>query len=169
MPPVTRTRTSAELLKILSDGEWHSTTYLALAAGKYIPPEIASRRCKKADHPRGVEIGRYSLINLTLDGMVRNGRIEKRRTPESKNEWRMVDREWVEKSLHRFEDLQVLVMTPSLVPAVRTVDLGLTEYSALLEAKLAYESTRGSTTEWGTFLLLLLGFAIGGKLLKPRR
>lgn len=38
------TRATLELAKLLSDGEWYNTTYLALAAGKYIPPERVWRR-----------------------------------------------------------------------------------------------------------------------------
>jgi hypothetical protein len=47
----------------------------------------------------------------------------------------------------------------------RRIDLRPAEYSALLGAKLAYETSKGSHIQWGTFLLLLLGFAIGGKLI----
>ena len=65
MPAVVRNRSSIELLKILLDGDWHNTSYLVLAAGKYIPPERASRR-KINGHLPGVEQGRHAIIHHTL-------------------------------------------------------------------------------------------------------
>jgi len=47
----------------------------------------------------------------------------------------------------------------------KTIYLRQSEFNALSQAKLSYEQANGSNTDWGAFLLLLLGFAIGAKLL----
>jgi hypothetical protein len=180
VPSVVRNRSSIELLKILSDGDWHNTPYLVLAAGKYIPPERASRQ-KIHGHLPGVERGRYAIIYNTLASLAGTGRLEKRRGDGHTNDWRLRDIAWAEKMLHRFgEHPQPAVMMagPVAQPAARSgraagnkrtrrrIDLRPAEYSALLRAKLAYENSKCSPIQWGTFLLLLLGFAIGGKLIE---
>lgn len=38
------------------------------------------------------------------------------------------------------------------------------EYNALTRAKTVYERANGSSTDWGAFLLLLLGLAAGAAL-----
>ena len=181
MPAVVRSRSTIELLKILSDGDWHNTSYLVLAAGKYIPPERASRR-KINGHLPSVEQGRYAIIHHTLASLVGTGRMGKRPGDGHTSEWRLRDMEWADKMLRRFgEHPQPVVMTavPAAPPLAqpgratgnkrtrRRIDLRPAEYSALLGAKLAYENSKGSPIQWGTFLLLLLGFAIGGKLIEP--
>jgi len=180
VPAVVRNRASIELLKILSDGDWHNTSYLVLAAGKYIPPERASRRKINGRLP-GVEQGRHAIIHHTLTSLADTGRIEKRQGDGHTNDWRLRDTEWAEKMLRRYgERAQPVVMMaePSAPPVAqsvramgnrrsrRRIDLRPAEYSALLEAKSAYENSKGSHIQWGTFLLLLLGFAIGGKLIE---
>jgi len=38
------------------------------------------------------------------------------------------------------------------------------EFNALTGAKTAYETANGSSTDWGAFLLLLLGLAAGTRI-----
>jgi len=151
-----------------------------LAAGKYIPPERASRRKINGRLP-SVEQGRHAIIHHTLASLVDTGRMEKRPGDGHTNEWRLRDMEWAEKMLRRFDEHPpAVMMAVPLAPPLaqpgrvtgnkrtrRRIDLRPAEYSALLGAKLAYESSKGSPIQWGTFLLLLLGFAIGGKLIEP--
>jgi len=47
----------------------------------------------------------------------------------------------------------------------KSIYLRPAEYNALQRAKANYEQANGSATDWGAFLLLLLGLAIGAKLL----
>lgn len=173
MPSVVRNRSSIELLKILSDDAWHNTPYLALAAGKYISPERASRVDQDSEHLPSVHRGRYHCIYSTLQGLVRTGRIERRRGDGDRNcEWRLVDREWAEKMVSRVgEQLRPAIMmvepaSSKSKDSRKSIHMRLADYNALLEAKLAYENGKDASTEWGAFLLLLLGFALGGKLIK---
>ena len=46
------------------------------------------------------------------------------------------------------------------------IGLRQADYNALASAKNAYESANGSATDWGAFLLLLLGLAAGATLFK---
>ena len=171
MSSVVRNRSSIELLKILSDDAWHNTSYLALAAGKYISPERASRSGQDSEHLPSVHRGRYHCIYRTLQGLVRTGRVERRRGEGDRtNEWRLLDKEWAEKMVSRVgEQLRPAAMMVGPASSGgsgsrRSIHLRLADYNALLEAKLAYQNSYGASTEWGAFLLLLLGFALGGKL-----
>lgn len=49
--------------------------------------------------------------------------------------------------------------------ARKSIYLRPSEYHALERAKLNYEQANGSSTDWGAFLLLLLGVVVGAKLL----
>jgi hypothetical protein len=170
---VVRNRSSIELLKILSDDAWHNTSYLALAAGKYISPERASRTSHDSEHLPSVARGRYHCIYRALQGFMRTGRIERRRGDGDKtSEWRLVDREWAEKMVSRVGEQvrPALMMVDPASPGGRDnrrcIHLRPADYNALLEAKLTYENGKDTATEWGAFLLLLLGFALGGSLIK---
>lgn len=49
--------------------------------------------------------------------------------------------------------------------ARKSIYLRPAEYNALKRLKLGYEQANGSRTDWGTFLLFLLGSVIGARLL----
>lgn len=82
-------RAVLELAMLLSDGNWHSTGYLGVAAGKYMRPEIAWRIGKE-----NINHGRRLFINVRLDMWERAGRIAKRRNGKF-TEWRLAKSEWV--------------------------------------------------------------------------
>lgn len=78
-----------ELVMLLSDGSWHSTGHLGIAAGKYMRPEIAWRTGKG-----NINYGRRLYVNHRLNSWERIGRIEKRRNGKF-TEWRLGKAEWV--------------------------------------------------------------------------
>ena len=84
-------RAVLELVKVLADGQWPSTSYLGVAAGKYLRPEIAWRSANGSTLPEGQR--RY--INLKLDQWEKLGRVEKRRWANF-TEWRLAKTEWVD-------------------------------------------------------------------------
>ena len=47
----------------------------------------------------------------------------------------------------------------------KSIYLRPAEYNALQRVKSNYERANGSSTDWGAFLLLLVGFVVGAKLL----
>jgi hypothetical protein len=47
----------------------------------------------------------------------------------------------------------------------KSICLRPAEYEALNRYKTAYERANGSSTDWGAFLVLILGLVIGAKLL----
>jgi hypothetical protein len=49
--------------------------------------------------------------------------------------------------------------------ARKSIYLRPSEYNALERAKSRYEQNNGSQTDWGAFLILLLGLVAGAKLL----
>ena len=79
-----------ELARLLSDGDWHSIAYLAVAAGKYLRPEIAWR-CSAGS---SIQDGQRIYIDNKLRHWERVGRVEKRRNGDSA-EWRLANSEWV--------------------------------------------------------------------------
>lgn len=82
-------RAVLELATLLSDGDWCRTTYLGIAAGKYLRPEIAWR------FGRGnITGGQRLYINQRLDVWERAGRVEKRRNGKFV-EWRLAKSDWV--------------------------------------------------------------------------
>jgi len=83
-------RAVLELAKILSDGEWHTTSYLAIAAGKYLRPEVAWRRA-----PGNLSEGQRLYVNRKLCVWKRFGRVEKRRNGK-RMEWRLLKTDWVD-------------------------------------------------------------------------
>lgn len=83
-------RAILELAKLLTDGEWYSTSYLGVAAGKYVRPEIAWRSANGST----LQEGQRRYINLKLDQWERLGRVEKRRR-DNFTEWRLGKVEWV--------------------------------------------------------------------------
>lgn len=81
-------RAVLELAALLGDGAWHRTTYLGIAAGKYLRPEIAWR------FGRGnITGGQRLYINQKLDVWERAGRVEKRRNGKFV-EWRLAKSDW---------------------------------------------------------------------------
>lgn len=82
-------RAVLELATILSDSKWHRTTYLGLAAGKYMRPEIAWRTGHGS-----IEQGQRRSVNIKLNVWERMGRVEKRRNGKFV-EWRLAETEWV--------------------------------------------------------------------------
>jgi hypothetical protein len=83
-------RSILELARLLSDGEWHGIDYLAVAAGKYLRPEVAWRCSGGSTTWEGQQ--RY--IDKKLRQWERLGRVEKRRNGNS-IEWRLVTNQWV--------------------------------------------------------------------------
>lgn len=145
-------RASIELVKILLDGKWHDTHYLALAAGKYIAPEIASRRAKTSS----VDTGRTNIIGGKLEGFLQTGRLEKRLDGRH-CEWKLRDFEWAKKMLtFAGEDLSSLPP----IPEFKTITIPLAEYNLLSGVKQAYEDTRGKSITWEAFLIHLLGLSL---------
>ena len=94
-------RASLEAVKILSDGNWYSNHYLVLSAGKYIPPEIASR-VKREGRTVSVESGRSTIMINALRSLGSSGRLE-RRTDGRTVEWRLKDFEWAKRALAPLE------------------------------------------------------------------
>ena len=47
----------------------------------------------------------------------------------------------------------------------KSIYLRPAEYNALERLKLKYEQANGSPTDWGAFLVFLLGLVVGSKLL----
>lgn len=83
-------RAALELARVLSDGNWYRTSYLAMAAGKYVRPELAWRRAKGST----ILEGQREYINARLRQWERFGRVEKRRNGNFV-EWRLTKTEWV--------------------------------------------------------------------------
>lgn len=180
-----RTRPSIELIRILLDGEWRTGAYLELAAGKYIPPERASRQ--RPSHQ--VESGRTAIVCRALRSFAASGRLEKRNV-DGHVEWRLRDGEWARRALAEWESHKPAVVsegpqrgaTPEQPGPQNTTPTTITTavashkqktrmyfkpsvYNALLRAKLTYERSNGGPVEWGEFLMLLLGSAVGAKLI----
>lgn len=84
-------RAVLELARILSDGNWHSTSYLAVAAGKYVRPEIAWRYAQGST----VLEGQRRYVNQRLHQWERFGRVQKRKHGRF-TEWRSAKTEWVQ-------------------------------------------------------------------------
>jgi predicted transcriptional regulator len=82
-------RAVLELAMLLSDGNWHTTSYLGVAAGKYLRPEVAWRT-GRGDISRGQRL----YVNNKLDVWERAGRVEKRRNSKF-TEWRLAKSDWV--------------------------------------------------------------------------
>lgn len=82
-------RAVLELVMLLSDGNWHRTSYLGIAAGKYLRPEIAWR----TGHGN-ISQGQRLYVNNKLDVWQRIGRVEKRRNGKFV-EWRLATNDWL--------------------------------------------------------------------------
>jgi len=82
-------RAVLELATLLSDGNWYRTSYLGVAAGKYLRPEIAWRSGQG-----NTKEGQRKFINTKLNRWLRWGRVEKRRNGNFA-EWRLAKSEWV--------------------------------------------------------------------------
>ena len=164
MSTVIKKRSTVELIKILLDGEWHDTHYLALAAGKYIPPEKASRVTSGGT----VASGQSELIRSRLKNFVKGGRIEKRSSKDKVNsrycsEWRLVDFEWARREIARFDGNRGLKTLAALPTLERSVTLTVSEYNLLSGIKQAYESTSEKDITWGAFLIHLLARSLGAR------
>ena len=83
-------RTVLELARILSDGEWHSTSYLAIAAGKYLRPEVVWR----CAYGSSLLEGQRKYVHAKLCAWKRFGRVEKRKRGNLM-EWRLTETRWV--------------------------------------------------------------------------
>lgn len=147
-------RESIELVKVLLDGKWHDTHYLALAAGKYIAPELASRRAKTGS----VDTGRANIINGMLEGFFRHSRLDKRHDGLH-CEWKLRDFEWAKKVL-TWAGESLSSLPP--IPEFKTITIPLTDYNLLSGVKQAYENTTGESITWEAFLIRLLGLSLGG-------
>lgn len=153
-----RKRESIELIKILLDGNWYDTHYLALTAGKYIAPELASRRAKTGN----VNTGRANMIGDILAEFVRNGRFEKRHDGRH-CEWKLKDFEWAKKVLiWAGEPLSSLPP----IPEMKTISLPIAEYNVLSRVKEAYERATGKSITWEAFLVELVGSSLAGKSMR---
>lgn len=78
-----------ELAALLSDGNWHSTSYLGVAAGKYLRPEIAWRTGRG-----NINQGQRLYTNWKLKLWRQMGRVESRRNGKFV-EWRLINSQWV--------------------------------------------------------------------------
>ena len=50
----------------------------------------------------------------------------------------------------------------------KPITISQSEYEVLLQAKKAYEQSQGESTDWGRFLLFLLGLYILSEVTKPK-
>lgn len=91
-----------ELVKALSDGEWHNTAYLSIDAGRSIRPEIAwraaQRKARSQINDTGAAVGRGKVICVRriLDRWSKAGRLEKRKREDGRVEWRLATRDWIQ-------------------------------------------------------------------------
>ena len=80
-----------ELLRILSDGNWHSTRQLIILAGEFIRPEIAYRksiaRPKSKDPEIAIRQGQGSIIKRILYSW--RGKKLEHRLNSGRAEWRL--------------------------------------------------------------------------------
>jgi len=160
-----KSRVSLELIKILSDGEWYNTRYLALVAGKYIPPERASRTLRRG---RGctVETGRYDIVNRTLRGFLKQERVETRRNGRLA-EWRLSNIQWAAQMLKwAGEPVPLSVFTLLTTARMQTISLSPAYYNVLSEVKQAYEKATGKSLSWDAFLIGLIGSSLAGKSIR---
>lgn len=148
-------RESIELIKILLDGKWHDTHYLALAAGKYIAPEIASRKADSGN----VDVGRTHLIHNRCTEFFRSGRFERRHDGRY-SEFKLKDFEWAKKVLI-WAGESILSLPP--IAEMRTISLSLAYYDVLSKVKQTYEKAMGESITWEAFLIQLLGMSLAGK------
>lgn len=157
-----KSRTSLELIKILADGEWHDTRYLALAAGKYIPPERASRKLRMG-HGQTVEGGRYDMVNGTLRSFLSKGRVETRRNGRFA-EWRLINIQWAAKMLKwAGEPIPLSILAILAMTGMKTISLSPAHYDVLSEVTQAYEKATGRSGTWEAFLVGLVASSLAGK------
>ncbi len=86
-------RPTLELARVLSDGEWYNTLYLSLSVGKYIRPELVSRRARQ-HRQKDMNAGRYQWVLAKLRYWSKVGKVEKR-IEDGVTEWRAKNKEWV--------------------------------------------------------------------------
>ena len=89
MPEIARA--SKELVKKLCDGNWYSTSYLAVVIGKYVRPEVAWRRTLE----RKVERGQQVWVYNKLWNLLKQGRLERRKLNSREHEWRIIKGLWM--------------------------------------------------------------------------
>jgi len=160
-----KSRYSLELIKILTDGEWHDTHYLALAAGKYIPPERASRKLRRG-HGQTVESGRYDIVNNTLRSFLREGRVETRHNGRF-IEWRLSNIQWAAKMLKwSGESIPLPILAILVTAGMKTISLSPAHYDVFSEVKQAYEKATGRSGTWEAFLVGLVGSSLAGKSIR---
>lgn len=154
-----KSRASLELIKILADGEWYDTHYLALAAGKYISPERASRALRRGT----VEGGRSHMTRSSLKSFLRKGRVEIRRKGRFA-EWRLSNFQWAAKMLKWAGEpipLSILAMAEMI-----SISLSPAHYDVLSQVKQAYERATGKSVTWDAFLVELVGSSLAGKSIR---
>lgn len=93
-------RATQELLNIMSDNEWHNTTYLGIAAGAYVRPEIAYRTSaygKHYGHSRkpNLALGRHMWVRAKLVYWRKIGKVERRQIGKIA-EWKLITEEAVD-------------------------------------------------------------------------
>ena len=90
------TRATLELAKLLSDGAWYNTTYLAIAAGKYIPPERVWRRAWQHKQKNNMDAGRYHWVFEKLRYWWKVGKVDKE-IDGNVTKWRVRNKDWADK------------------------------------------------------------------------
>jgi len=86
-------RATLELAKELADGDWHTTSALAVIVGSYIRPEIASRTAQAKGTCSLIE-GRRTVVNSKLIRWEKAGRIEKCKDGHM-TKWRLARNDWI--------------------------------------------------------------------------
>jgi len=157
VPTPLKKRESIELVKVLLDGKWHDAHYLGLAAGKYIAPELASRKSKSGS----VDSGRTNIILGKLESFEHLGRVEKRHNGRL-CEWKLRDFEWAKKVL-TWAGESLSSLPP--IPEFKTITIPLADYNVLSGVKQAYENATSESIAWEAFLIRLLALSLVRKRL----
>lgn len=90
-----RSKYSIEIARILLDGQWHTTTSIAILVRGYIRPEVAYRRLY---HFGTIRSGYTNVVWHVLRRWMRINKVESR-IANKISEWRIIDREYFKKIL----------------------------------------------------------------------
>lgn len=83
-----RSRATEEIVRIISDMEWHSTSEIAIRVGDYIRPEIVWRQAKRSQLT--IDGARRAWVSHRLKYWHKMGLVKKRKRNNT-SEWRCVN------------------------------------------------------------------------------
>jgi len=95
-------RATLELAKVLSDGEWHNTAYLAIVAGRYIRPEMVWRRAWQHRQKGNMNAGQYQWVLGKLRYWWKVGKVDKEIDGDM-TRWRVKNKNWADKYVEYLE------------------------------------------------------------------